>query len=103
MKKDQLTQNIEARIAEVAGYQTNIDNYTRMIAKIGGEWCAESLPFKGLETQDIAKQIEDEALIVKVADLNFKEKLTQTLRTERLEQRKALLVLEVLQDQAGEV
>lgn len=103
MNQDHLKVNIDARVQEVAGYQTNIDNYTRMIAKIKAEWCSASLPFKGLDIQEMAKQIEDEALLIKAADLNFKERLIQTLRAERLEQRKAMLVLEVLQEQVGEV
>lgn len=102
MTLDQLNQNIEARTQEVAGYQVNIDNYTRMIAKIGGEWCPKTAPLQGLDTQQMVAACADDEVLTKAADLNFREKLQATLRAERIEQRKAMLVLEVLQDQKGE-
>lgn len=103
MNKDQLTQNIEARTAEVAGYQTNIDNYSRMIAKIAGDWDDSTQHLRGLDTQQMVAQCDAEEVLMRVADLNFKDKLMTTIRAERIEQRKAMLVLEVLQDQINEV
>lgn len=103
MTKDQLTQNIEARIAEVAGYQTNIDNYTRMVAKITGSWCVSTKPLRGMDTQAMAAQRVTDDVLTKAADLNFRDKLLASIRAERIEQRKAMLVLEVLQDQLNEV
>ena len=99
MTPDQLKTNIEARIQEVAGYQTNIDNYTRMIALIHGEWDARTAQYRGKETAELVPLIANDDLLTQVADLVFKDKLTATLRTEKLEQRKAMLVLKVLQDQ----
>lgn len=99
MNIEQLKTNIEARIQEVAGYQTNIDNYTRMIAELPVEWNEATAQYRGKETADLVQIIDDEALLTQVADLVFKDKLTATLRTERLEQRKAKLVLKVLQNQ----
>ena len=103
MNKEQLIQNIDARNQEVAGYQTNIDNYSRMIAKISGEWNDATSQYRGMDTQAMASSIADDALLNTVADLNFRDKLQITLRSELLEQRKAKLVLEVLQDQLGEI
>ena len=103
MHTEQLTANINARIQEVAGYQTNIDNYTRMVAKITTNWCDVTLPYKGMDTQQSVEKIADDELLTKVSDLNFKDKLIATLRSERIEQRKAQLVLEVLQDQLKEI
>ncbi len=103
MNTEQLTTNINARIQEVAGYQTNIENYTRMVAKITVEWCDETLPYKGMDTQQVVEKIADDELLAKVSDLNFRDKLIATLRAERIEQRKAQLVLEVLQDQLKEI
>lgn len=99
MNTEQLKINIDARIREVAGYQTNIDNYTRMIAELSGEWSEDTLQYRNKETAELVKLIDDEEKLTQVADLVFKDKLISTLRTERLEQRKAKLVLKVLQDQ----
>lgn len=101
MINDQLIQNIEARTAEVAGYQTNIENYSRMIAKINGDWCPATAPLQGLDTQQMVAACADDEILAKASDLNFRDKLKQTLRAERIEQRKAILVLEVLKDQLG--
>ena len=103
MTKDQLTQNIAARTEEVAGYQTNIDNYTRMVAKITGAWCVSTEPLRGMDTQAMAAQRVTDDVLTKAADLNFRDKLLASIRAERIEQRKAMLVLEVLQDQLNEV
>lgn len=99
MNTEQLTTNIEARIQEVAGYQTNIDNYSRMIAELPGEWSDDTLQYRGKDTAALVQMIDDDELLTHVADLVFRDKLIATLRTEKLEQRKAQLVLKVLQDQ----
>lgn len=99
MNTEQLNINIEARIQEVAGYQTNINNYSLMIAELSGEWSDDTLQYRNKETAELVKLIDDEEKLTQVADLVFKDKLVSTLRTERLEQRKAKLVLKVLQDQ----
>lgn len=103
MTNDQLNLNIQARIQEVDGYQTNIDNYTRMIAKITGEWCQQTEHLRGLDTQQMVAACQDDSVLTRAADLNFRDKLQALLRAERIEQRKAMLVLEVLQDQLKEV
>lgn len=103
MQKEHLVQAIDQRAQEVAGYQTNIDNYTRMVAKIAGEWCALTSKYKGMDSQQVAASITDDAVLIKVSDLNFRDKLTVALRAERMEQRKAMLVMTVLQDQLREI
>ena len=103
MTNDQLIQNIEVRTQEVAGYQTNIDNYARMIAKITGDWCDKTTPLRGMDTQQMAAQCVDDDTLNRAADLNFRDNLQALVRAERIEQRKAMLVLEVLQDQLKEV
>lgn len=103
MNKTQLTQAIEHRTTEVEGYQVNIDNYTRMVAKITGQWCTRSEPFRGMDTKAVIAARVDDDLLEKVSDLNFRDTLNAALRAERMEQRKAKLVLEVLQDQLKEI
>lgn len=103
MNKEQLTQNINARLEEVAGYQTNIDNYERMVTKLNMQWCKATEPLRGMDTQAMCAQHVDDATLFKAADLNFRDKLVQSIRAEKVEQSKAKLVLEVLQDQLKEL
>ena len=96
----ELEQAIEQREIEVQGYQTNIDNYALMIDELPSEWPEDLVKFKGKEISEIVQSIADEKCLAQVADLLFRDKLQITLWTERLEQRKAKLVLKILKDQA---
>ena len=99
MNNEQLKQAIEQRETEVQGYQTNIDNYTLMVDELSSEWPEDLVNFKGQEIADIVQNITDEDSLIQVADLLFRDKLKITLWTERLEQRKAKLILKILKDQ----
>lgn len=66
-----LVSAVPVREQEITDYQVNIDNFERAIAKIG----------------------DDEEL------RSFKEHLVARLATERLEQRKAQIMLEVIKEQ----
>ena len=70
-KNEILTAALDARIKEVTEYQVNIDNFRLAIAKIGDE-----------------PQLQD-----------FKENLQNLLASSILEQRKAQIMLEVIQSQ----
>jgi hypothetical protein len=98
-KQETFKAAVEQRIEEIAGYQLNIDNYTRMIANIAEEWDDDIAHYADFALSDIVSVIHDEVLLTRVADLLFKDKLIITLRTEKLEQRKAKMVLAVLQTQ----
>ena len=56
-----------------------------------------------MDTKAIIAARVDDDLLEKVSDLNFRDTLNAALRAERMEQRKAKLVLEVLQDQLKEI
>jgi hypothetical protein len=99
MNNEELKQAIEQRETEVQGYQTNIDNYALMIDELSSEWPEDLVKFKGQEIADIVHNITDEDSLIQVADLLFMDKLKITLWTERLEQRKAKLILKILKDQ----
>ena len=99
MNNEELKQAIEQRETEVQGYQTNIDNYALMIDELPSEWPEDLVKFKGKEIADIVQSITDEDSLIQVADLLFMDKLKITLWTERLEQRKAKLILKILKDQ----
>ncbi len=70
-KKEILTTSLEGRKKEVTEYQVNIDNFRLAIAKIG-------------DNQELAE---------------FKTQLEGLLKSSLLEQSKAKIMLEVIQDQ----
>jgi hypothetical protein len=70
-KKEILTTSLEGRKREVTEYQVNIDNFRLAIAKIG-------------DNPDLAQ---------------FKSQLEELLKSSLLEQSKAKIMLEVIQDQ----
>jgi hypothetical protein len=76
-KKDILTQALDARNQEVMGYQINIDNYTRAIARIA-------------EMGD--SELED-----------FRVRLAGLLAAEKLEQKKATVIRDVIAEQLQEI
>ena len=102
MTKQQLQEAIEQRESEVSGYQVNIDNYTRMLAELPCAWPDNLIDFKGKEISFIVGAVESETALNLAADLIFHDKLQITLRTEKLEQRKAILVLKIHKDQLEE-
>lgn len=73
-KKEILKSSLEARIKEVVEYQINIDNFTLAIEKIGDD----------------------------IELVEFKNNLKNLLKSSILEQRKAKIMLEVIQDQVEE-
>lgn len=77
-KEEVLKRTLEAREQEVMHYQINIDNYTLALEKIN------SMPL----TEQ--KELSD-----------FSNQLRSLLITEKLEQKKAQIMLSVLQDQMG--
>jgi hypothetical protein len=77
-----LATNLAARDEEVLGYQINIDNYRLAIAKIAIEHTGESVLDQAM--QEFAKQLE--------------ESLQQNI----IEQRKAIIIRDVIADQLAE-
>lgn len=75
-RNDIITAALDGRKQEVLGYQINIDNYTRALEKIG------------LLSADDRAELS-----------GFTEQLRTLLTSEKLEQKKAKIMLEVLQEQ----
>jgi hypothetical protein len=98
-KQETLKTSLQQRKEEIFGYQLNIDNYTLMISRLPSVWPEDLLKFRGSDLATLVANIQDEAQIMLVADLIFRDKLAATLMTEKLEQRKALLVRDILAEQ----
>ncbi len=75
-RNDIITAALDGRKQEVLGYQINIDNYTRALEKIS------------LLSADDRAELS-----------GFTEQLRTLLTSEKLEQKKAKIMLEVLQEQ----
>jgi len=75
-RKEILKLSLDARVEEIMHYQINIDNYTLALQKIG------TLPEKE-----------------RIELFSFSEQLSALLSSEKIEQKKSQIMLEVLQQQ----
>jgi len=96
MNKNQLTENIQARIDEVAGYQVNIDNYTAILALLPAECPDRLTPYIASSIEALAETTMPFEDLEILSDLKFRKQLSARLISEKLEQRKSSLVLTVL-------
>lgn len=78
-KQDILKDALDSRNQEVIGYQINIDNYVRAIAKINAEYTNN------------------------VAMIEFRDRLTDMLAAHKTEQLKAVIMRDVIADQLIEM
>jgi hypothetical protein len=89
---------LQARIAEVAQYQANIDIYTSMLANLPTEWPARLLEYKDATNKhEVIGKIEDLDDVELLSDLWAADDCRKAIRTETLEMRKAQAILKVLQ------
>lgn len=77
-----LTANLDARNDEILGYQINIDNYRLAVAKI-------ALEHTGDTVLDLAMQ-------------EFAQQLEESMQQNIIEQRKAIIIRDVIADQLAE-
>jgi len=102
-KLEILKTSVIQRDDEIFGYQLNIDNYTLMIASLPSVWPENIIKYRGSDIATLVANIQDEEQITLAADLIFYDKLFATLMTEKLEQRKAILVRQVIAIQIKEL
>ena len=92
---DEITHLADAfvgRELEVFHYDTNIANYSAMLAALPqGEWPAELAPYKG-ENPDAYPVDQIDA----ISNLEFRDRINSLLRTEKIERGKSALVLATL-------
>jgi len=92
---------LEARRAEVAQYQANIDMYKAIAATLPSEWPEYLIQFKGCKDQHAMitglENLDDVAL---VSDLWAYDAAQAAIRTETVEMRKAMAILTVMETQA---
>ncbi len=89
---------LEARIAEVAQYQANIEMYTSMLANLPTEWPARLLEYKdAINKHEVIGKVQDLDDVELLSDLWAADDCRKAIRTETLEMRKAQAILTVLQ------
>ena len=98
MNKQQMQGLMDARKADIASYQVNIDNYSAILKMI-----PQALP---VELEVYRQQPIDGLIgtlpldqIVAISDMQFRDKLSHTLIVEMLEQRKSAFILSAIEAQ----
>jgi hypothetical protein len=96
---DTLVTNAYHREKEVYQYQVNVDNYTVMLTGLPQDAIPSNLAMHiNTETQNLPWDMDD-ADVQMIAQYQYRDKLRSLLRSEKVEQNKARLVLEALKAQ----
>jgi hypothetical protein len=89
------------REMEVYQYQINIDNYGVMLAALPQDnWPDNLVQYKEAAIDKLPESLDD-ASIVLIADYQYRDRLRNLLRTEKVEQNKAIRVRDALKSQIG--
>jgi len=90
--------NIVMREEEYMSYQINIENYTAMLARMPqGDWPEHLVQYKGVSADRVPEEHTEE-----VNTLNYRDRITALLKTERQEQKKGEAVLDILLEKIPE-
>ena len=93
-----IADNIVMREHEFMSYQMNIENYTAMLARMPqGDWPEHLVQYKSVSTDRVPEEHSEE-----VNTLNYRDRITALLKTERQEQKKGEAVLDVLLEKIPE-
>jgi hypothetical protein len=85
----------QSRELEVAAYTTNINTYRALLATLDGDWDADLIHLKGVESQEAARQCPMDRLD-RLAVLQQFDQVTNLLKTEIVECAKAQAILDIL-------
>lgn len=89
-----LAMAIEMRENEVYQYQTNINNYTAMLAScITDPWPAHLMPYRGMGRDQLAQAIESDDDLELASQLAFRDELRLRIRSEKMECNKSKMML----------
>lgn len=101
----QLAQSILMREQEVYQYQLNINNFEEMLAgmdaSLPAEWPESLLQYRSWDKDRLVATLDDAALET-VTGLLFRDQLRMRIRTEKIEQRKAQMVLDSLKSKVAD-
>jgi hypothetical protein len=89
------------REMEVYQYQINVDNYGVMLAALPqGDWPSNLVNYKGTTTESLPESLDDSDVGL-IADYQYRDKIRNLLRSEKVEQSKASRVRDALKSQIG--
>jgi hypothetical protein len=89
-----LAMAIEMRENEVYQYQTNINNYSAMLAAcISDPWPQRLLPYRGMGRDQLAQSIADDDDLDLASQLAFRDELKFRIRSEKMECNKSKMML----------
>ena len=89
------------REMEVYQYQINIDNYGVMISALPqGDWPDSLIAYKNSTTEALPESLDD-ATVASIADYQYRDRIRNLLRSEKVEQGKASRVRDALKSQIG--
>jgi uncharacterized protein affecting Mg2+/Co2+ transport len=96
---DNIVTNAFYREKEVYAYQVNIDNYTQMLSLLPTDnWPVNLESFKNASIESLPLEMSQET-VESIAKYQYRDKLLTLLRTEKVEQSKAQMVLDTLKNQ----
>ena len=94
-----LATNVVHREREVHQYQINIDNYTAMLSALPtDEWPQSIEQYKNVPSDAIPFNVSLE-IVQLAADYQYRDRISQLLRSENIEQNKSKRVLDALKAQ----
>lgn len=97
--QNNLVTNAYHREMEVYQYQINIDNYVAMLSALpDNEWPDNFVEYKAASIESLPSSISDEDIQI-ISDYQYRDRMRGLLRTERIEQNKAIRVLNALKAQ----
>jgi len=89
------------REMEIYQYQINIDNYTVMLSALSQDsWPNDLLPYKDAAIDKLPESIDDE-IVSTISEYQYRDRIKNLLRTEKVEQSKASRVRDALKVQIG--
>jgi hypothetical protein len=96
---DTLTAAAAEREQEIFGYQINIDNYTIMLAALPAAPLPDRLASHAAMPTEALPPAMEFADVQLIADCQYRDRIAQLLRCERIEQSKARRVLNAIKAQ----
>jgi hypothetical protein len=89
------------REMEIYQYQINVDNYTVMLAALPQDsWSDDLVQYKEAAIDKLPESLDDDTVLV-ISEHQYRDRIRNLLRTEKVEQSKAARVRDALKVQIG--
>lgn len=92
---DVISKNCANRDKELEEYQANIDTYSTALTALPAGWPAELEQYKTRKVETLIGTLPD-ATVTQIAELQYRDRLTFLLMTEKIEKRKVEIIKEAL-------